>query len=179
MMKDIRIILIVLRILILLLVAGFLCLAFMGVTGEVMTTSGLIILAILFFTRYLAKLYDIYMYRQNESKKTPMVFDRWRFDPCDYNDKYFDNYLMELVDFVASKKGDKVFIPKKNQKFQIWWDNFNEMEENRTGKVTKMTWTAEGKIIFETDSGNYLGDPSKCSDLDIPSGDGLNDSWFS
>ena len=59
-MKTIRIVVITLRILLILLVGGFIALILMGVSGEVMTLNGVILLFVLLGTRYLSKLCDLY-----------------------------------------------------------------------------------------------------------------------
>ena len=170
-MKTIRVILIILRILLFLLVGGFVALAMMGVSGEVMTTNGVVLIGILLGTRYLSKLYDLYAQRYaaraggDDASAALPLSDCWGFDPINYLDGSFDIYIKELVEFVESPDDDSVYVPSKRQRFQVWWNDYTEEQHGLTGQIFRMSHTPDHKILLETDTGVYIGDPRKCSDI--------------
>ncbi|MBR3143856.1 hypothetical protein IKF12_01495 [Candidatus Saccharibacteria bacterium] len=169
-MKTIHGVVIALRILLILLVIGFIILTFMGVTGSVMTLNGVILLFVLLGTRYLSKLCDLYEQRYaaragGEDVDQPLsLSDCWGFDPLNYLDGSFDIYIKELVKFVESDD-EAEFVPSDRQRFQVWWNDYTEKQHGLTGRITKMSHTPDHRILFETDTGVYVGDPRKCSDI--------------
>ena len=170
-MEPLRKLLILFRILIAIMITAFFALIFLGVRGESMVLTGMSLIATLLMTRYLSKLYDLYKQsvadEEADAKESePQRIDSWGFDPLNCAEKDIDGYLQDLLSFITLRKG-KDYFPSKGQDFKIWWEDTATQEQFATGKVTRMHITDDKQILFETTTGEYLGEPEDCVDLII------------
>ena len=170
-MEPLRKLLVFFRIIIVIMITAFFALIFLGARGESMVFTGMSLIATLLMTHYLSKLYDLYKQstaakEEDAEEKEPQRIDSWGFDPLSYAKKDVDEYLQDLLSFITLRRG-KDYIPSKDQDFKIWWEDTATQEQFATGKVTKMHITDDEQILFETTTGNYLGEPEDCIDLII------------